>query len=447
MKFNKSLFLMVALVTTDIALGMSRVPNLSMNTRALNYQPAPKSIQYDMPQAKMHTDVFQGVVNEMQPQQPEQQPWMNQKIVANPSLRSGAFKSTRLNLLQATTPRLMSRKKALSVLKLDEGATEQKIKKAFRDKAKLDHPDVAGGSLQKMQELNDAYETILKKQGHTKSYSTSSENYMHPDDYASYEDFVDAMDRKYAPPIDPWQEAIRKGDFEAVKYFLKKGYKANAPVIFLKDTRSKGYPLLPLELAMMFLYESNSTKAVEELIATGADVNGDNDPNSILGKFLKAIKHFPKSDILRLVKLMIDHGAIVNFKCENDSFQNPHPLFYVVRQGQDPELLNLLLKSGSMTQEQNEQRGYNLLHMAVNYVQDEQIRTAMIDALLKAGVSFEAKDNDGNTPLDLAIKLLKWKDTTEAIQLLKKAGATPTNLAMDELKAIRNFFKSWFSYK
>jgi curved DNA-binding protein CbpA len=76
------------------------------------------------------------------------------------AMPSGAFRYTRANLFRATAPLLMTRQEALQALGVDEGASQQAIKTAYRQKAKISHPDVAGGSHQKFLKVNEAYDIL-----------------------------------------------------------------------------------------------------------------------------------------------------------------------------------------------------------------------------------------------------------------------------------------------
>lgn len=70
-----------------------------------------------------------------------------------------------------------------SVLGLNENATEEEVKKAYKTLAKKYHPDVCGNdpvAAKKMQEINAAYDQIINH----KDYSTGSSDYRNP-----YSDF------------------------------------------------------------------------------------------------------------------------------------------------------------------------------------------------------------------------------------------------------------------
>jgi DnaJ-domain-containing protein 1 len=77
-------------------------------------------------------------------------------------------------------------REALRILELEEGASEEEIKKAYREKAKTLHPDVSGdrkGSHEAMQLLNDAYGTLSKKgtNGQTGTQEVDNRNQEGPD--------------------------------------------------------------------------------------------------------------------------------------------------------------------------------------------------------------------------------------------------------------------------
>ena len=58
------------------------------------------------------------------------------------------------------------------VLGLEEGASDDEIKKAYRQMAKINHPDLHPNdpdAVARMNEINEAYDMLMKKPGSTGS--------------------------------------------------------------------------------------------------------------------------------------------------------------------------------------------------------------------------------------------------------------------------------------
>lgn len=78
------------------------------------------------------------------------------------------------------------------VLGINEGATEDQIKKAYRDLAKKFHPDQYGNNPlkdlaeEKMREINEAYDTLMKKNsGHNGNYNSADYSQSKNSSYSS----------------------------------------------------------------------------------------------------------------------------------------------------------------------------------------------------------------------------------------------------------------------
>ena len=71
------------------------------------------------------------------------------------------FRKKKANISQKTSSSQMTRKQALEILGLKEGATAKEIKERYQHLMKQVHPD-KGGSAHFSQQLNDAKETLLK---------------------------------------------------------------------------------------------------------------------------------------------------------------------------------------------------------------------------------------------------------------------------------------------
>jgi curved DNA-binding protein CbpA len=62
------------------------------------------------------------------------------------------------------------------ILNVDKKATDEEIKKAYKDKARESHPDKPGGSNEKMQEIVHAYDVLKSKSKRDRYDRTGQEN-------------------------------------------------------------------------------------------------------------------------------------------------------------------------------------------------------------------------------------------------------------------------------
>lgn len=85
----------------------------------------------------------------------------------------------------------MNNKTLYDILEISESATQDEIKKAFRNLAKQYHPDSESGNEEKFKEINDAYE-ILSDKDKKKIYDSKLKNNSYSDSF-QYENIYDIM--------------------------------------------------------------------------------------------------------------------------------------------------------------------------------------------------------------------------------------------------------------
>jgi hypothetical protein len=59
--------------------------------------------------------------------------------------------------------RFKTRDELLSILGLASGSSDEVVKRAYKGLVKIYHPDMAGGTSQKFQEITDAYDALMAK--------------------------------------------------------------------------------------------------------------------------------------------------------------------------------------------------------------------------------------------------------------------------------------------
>jgi cytohesin len=251
------------------------------------------------------------------------------------------------------------------------------------------------------------------------------------------------------PSVDIW-EAAAKGNIEAVKQYLDGGGDVNAKDDF--DGRTPLHYAAQLghkEIVELLIANdadvnaknkygetpllSAATKGIAELlIAKGADVNAKDEVYGWTPLHVAAINGHKE-----VAELLIAKGAEVNAK--NDS--GTTPLDWAIRRNHI-ETADLLRKHGGKTGEELEAAGKPAEPVAESAkpeqptakAPDISIHEAATDGNIEAvkqhlaaGANVNAKDDDGDTPLDQAI----LDKQTETADLLRKHGGKTG----EELKA------------
>ncbi len=176
---------------------------------------------------------------------------------------------------------------------------------------------------------------------------------------------------------------------------------------------------------------------VRKLLDAGADVNGRNSSKAV--KLLRggtplqwtSLHYAAYYGHLEIAEILISRGADLD---ADDPYYST-PLYLAVEEGH-PEVVEFLISKGAKVNVKSSRSGYTPLHRAAwgpvarrfGQGAEEQPQYKEIVALLIArGAEINARDNDGKTALDQAIK----NGEKEIVVLLRKHGAKTG----EELKA------------
>jgi ankyrin repeat protein len=188
---------------------------------------------------------------------------------------------------------------------------------------------------------------------------------------------------------DAWQQAIRDIDTAAISKLL-----ADEPTLVhqgIVHTRRNGttYEVLPLEMV------NKSLDAAKILVAAGADPNeaGQGDALPL------------HNSALDVARFLLGAGADVN----KVGYEGCTLLMYEVYM-KNHDTARLFIEQGANVDFQRQLDGFCSLHFAV-----QKRDTEMVDILLAAGVDSSVKNDDGQTPLDIAIA----NGTTDIINQLE----------------------------
>ena len=204
--------------------------------------------------------------------------------------------------------------------------------------------------------------------------------------------------------------AASEGKTEDVKQYLAAGTDVNA-----KD-RHGNTPLIYAETKEM----------IELLVTSGADVNArDWRGRTLLHKASKK-----KWGDRETIELLISNGADLNAKNSDGAT----PLGFAVYNDRVENIEILLSRGADLKLRDGSQNGATTLHVAA-----WRSRKEIVDLLILKGADVNDKDNDGQTPLDLAVQHKR----TDNINLLRKHGGkySRINIAATagDAEAVRNF--------
>ncbi|NIO40180.1 MAG: hypothetical protein GTO41_08285 [Burkholderiales bacterium] len=207
---------------------------------------------------------------------------------------------------------------------------------------------------------------------------------------------------------DPWRNAIDRSDIETLRTLA-----AGTPQVNAQARRGK--------TALMLAVAKNDLKLMTRLIDLGADVNktnkgggaalmyaaqyGHTDAARLLlkhgaqidfqgGKFWTALMIAVLKGHLPMIDFLLQNGADVN---TNDMF-GASPLLRAVERDNE-QVAQRLLAAPSIDVNAADRSGMTPLHMAAT-VGNEKLATA----LLTRGARVDARNDNGDTPYDLALK-------------------------------------------
>ena len=158
---------------------------------------------------------------------------------------------------------------------------------------------------------------------------------------------------------------------------------------------------------------NNDIKAVKEMIASGIDINRQNERNGYTPLMIAACLRNHEE----MAKLLISEGADVNAKKVNGTGVFTQCINGVLWKSVTLELAEILLSRGVDIDEARTSggsQGFTNLIMAVDSNNEEVVRF-----LIKNGANVNAKTRDGDTALSLAVK----KGYQNIINILKSNGA------------------------
>ena len=199
-----------------------------------------------------------------------------------------------------------------------------------------------------------------------------------------------------------------------------------------------------IDTALSLAATNGHTRAVQDLISMGADVNRTQEPG------VNALHIAAINQDFDMIRTLVEEGASLDitdyYRGEDGDRQQRAPLHYASAQGHS-QATKLLLDRGASVDIQDS-RGSTPLHMAaktgdVNMIrlllranasldiQDHSGKTALlvaaqcdyhsvVEILIEAGAWLQAKDHDHNTALMLAIKA----SYPVVVEVLLKAGAS-----------------------
>ena len=152
--------------------------------------------------------------------------------------------------------------------------------------------------------------------------------------------------------------------------------------------------------------ENHDITKVENLLAQGAEPKAKG-PNG-----MNALHHACFEGDIRLVKFFLDKGMDIN---EPSAYYfSPTPLLLALDDDK-LQLVEFLIKSGADVDQQDGETGNTITHYLLddsedsNYPLHDETRFEILSILIKHGVNFNIKNNNGDTPLIIAVKEKKIK--------------------------------------
>ena len=220
-----------------------------------------------------------------------------------------------------------------------------------------------------------------------------------------YLDYAILIDEKGENNETPLFWAVKKGNFEITKFLISKGANPNLANI-------TGDTPLTVSVSRMDL---DTTRF---LLDKGADINVINEIGNTL--LIEASKgnHTSKKNSIEMITLLLKYGLNINSK---NIYGNTALSYALNRRNQIH--IKYLLKNGADINIVDSM-GNTILHKIVLYALFERLKNKELDEIFEIVSSYSInpniKNNDGMTPLHLAVKPSKEKDEKAGIQIIKK---------------------------
>ncbi len=245
----------------------------------------------------------------------------------------------------------------------------------------------------------------------------------------------------------PFGAAVRRGDVDAMKVFLKHGVKPDVSSIMDEGSANCDYALACFiqGAESAFYYGASEYSLIEVLkllIELGADIHANiehyNNPSQSL------LMYMAESNSVQIMKFLLDNGVDINAK----DFEGKTALDYALREGNNraadfllernakvsvhDDVLIPLAEDGNIERIQffldkgadinaKDKDGNTALHSAAHYGRIDTIKF-----LLDKGANVSARNNDNDTPIiRICYGLSKVKESNllECLDILLKAGA------------------------
>ncbi|CAG7966071.1 unnamed protein product [Penicillium nalgiovense] len=211
-----------------------------------------------------------------------------------------------------------------------------------------------------------------------------------------------------------FEQSIKRGFFEGVKYLIEKGAEVNKPL-------SEGDYGSALEYAAAKDRTLDITKA---LVAAGADVNLLSE-NGVYGSPLAAAVASFLGGTVDTVKYLIQKGADVNLSLPHGNYGNA--LTAATASSCNVEVVECLIEAGADVNALPQHGNYgSALEAAVVFGGD--INAAKVQALVCAGADVNLPIKHGDYGSALAVAASEWN--LEVVQVLLDAGAD-VNMPLD----------------
>jgi len=172
---------------------------------------------------------------------------------------------------------------------------------------------------------------------------------------------------------------------------------------------------------LMQAIDKSDVQAMEDLLRSGADINGTAQCDSTMPEFesYTPLGCAAKNGRTAAVKVLLDKGADINQKKGGYRFgnYNPTPLILAAREGH-AETVKLLLTRGADIQATDSMLHFNALMWAVSSAKGEH--TEIVKLLLERGANVnETRAGYGETPLIMAAE----KGSADDVKILLERGA------------------------